>query len=52
MLMSRVISFVMAVALLVGIGVTLSACESTQTAATPSQFDKPFDGSTFKGRRE
>lgn len=50
--MSRVISLIVAAALLVGVGVTLGACESTQTAATPSQFDKPFDGSIFKGRRE
>jgi hypothetical protein len=50
--MSRVISLVLAAALLVGAGITLVACESTQTAATPSQFDKPYDGSIFKGRRD
>jgi hypothetical protein len=49
--MSRVISLVLAAALLVGTG-SLVGCESTQTAATPSQFDKPYDGSIFKGRRD
>jgi hypothetical protein len=39
-----------------GAGLTLSACESTQdsgtTAQSQSQFEHPFDGSLFKGRRD
>jgi hypothetical protein len=50
--MSRVISLVLAAALLVSAGISLTACEGTQTSATPSQFDKPYDGSIFKGRRD
>jgi hypothetical protein len=50
--MTRWMSLALALALLVGAGMTLTACQSTQDGATPSQFDKPFDGSIFKGRRE
>jgi hypothetical protein len=50
--MSRLISFALAMALLAGAGMTLAACESTQSGATQSQFDQPFDGTWFKGRRD
>lgn len=51
--MSRLISLALAMVLLAGAAITLGACESTQqTNATRLQFDQPFDGSWFKGRRD
>jgi hypothetical protein len=50
--MARLISLAVAVMLLAGAGIVLTACESTQTGATQSQFDQPFDGTWFKGRRD
>jgi hypothetical protein len=50
--MIRCMNLALIMALLVGGGLALSACEGTQTGVTQSQFDKPFDGSTFKGRRD
>lgn len=49
--MTRWMSLALALALILGTGLALTACESTQSGAT-SQFDKPFDGSIFKGRRD
>jgi len=50
--MSRLMRIVLALSLLWGASLTLAACESAQDGATQSQFDKPFDGSIFKGRRD
>lgn len=50
--MSRWLSIAVMLALFVSAGLTLAACESAQDGATASQFDKPYDGSIFKGRRD